>query len=102
MQNPFIRQVKKIESSVLASIVFEDTLRKISEKYNAANSNESIEVIIDNLTKENAWNSVKAKRLKAYAAVRNKALHANWDEFELRDVGELIKVVRELLENNLM
>ena len=93
---------KKMESSVLASIVFEDTLRKIASKYNASSNGESIEVIIDNLTKANAWTSVKAKRIKAYAAVRNKALHANWEEIELRDVGELIKGVRELLENNLV
>lgn len=98
----FHKAGKKIESSVLASIVFEDTLRKISEKHNQANSGESIETIIDNLTKENAWTSVKAKRIKAYAAVRNKALHANWEEFEHRDVGELIKGVRELIEHDLM
>ena len=93
---------KKMESSVLASIVFEDTLRKIASKYNASSNGESIEVIIDNLTKANAWTSVKAKRIKAYAAVRNKALHANWEEIELRDIGELIKGVRELLEHNLV
>lgn len=98
----FHKSGKKMESSVLASIVFEDTLRKISGKYNAPVNGDSIEVIIDNLTKANAWTSVKAKRIKAYAAVRNKALHAKWDEFEHRDVGELIKGVRELLEHDLM
>ena len=98
----FHKSGKKMESSVLASIVFEDTLRKISNKYNIPPSGSSIEEIIDNLTKENAWSSVKAKRIKAYAAVRNKSLHANWDEFEHRDVGELIKGVRELLEHDLM
>jgi len=98
----FHKSGKKIESSVLASIVFEDTLRKISGKFNASEKGDSIETIIDNLTKANAWTSVKAKRIKAYAAVRNKALHANWDDFEHRDVGELIKGVRELLEHDLM
>ena len=98
----FHKSGKKMESSVLSSIVFEDTLRKISSKYNASNSGDSIETIIDNLTKANAWTSVKAKRIKAHAAVRNKALHANWEEFEHRDVGELIKGVRELLEHYLM
>jgi hypothetical protein len=98
----FHKAGKKLESSVLASIVFEDTLRKISIKYNASEKGESIEVIIDDLTKVNAWTSVKAKRIKAYAAVRNKALHANWEEFEHRDVGELIKGVRELLEHDLV
>lgn len=98
----FHKAGKKIESSVLASIVFEDTIRKISDKYNESASGDSIELIIDNLTKANAWTSVKAKRIKAYAAVRNKALHAKWEEFEHRDIGELIKGVRELLEHDLM
>lgn len=98
----FHKAGKKMESSVLASIVFEDTLRKISGKFNTSENGDSIEVIIDNLTKANAWTSVKAKRIKAYAAVRNKALHANWEDFEHRDVAELIKGVRELLEHDLM
>ena len=98
----FHKAGKKIESSVLASIVFEDTLRKISSKYNASNKGDRIELIIDNLTKANAWTSIKAKRIKAYAAIRNKALHAEWDEIELRDVGELIRGIRELLEYNLV
>ena len=98
----FHKAGKKIESSVLSSIVFEDTLRKISSKHNASNKGESLELIIDNLAKANVWSSIKAKRLKTYAAIRNKALHAEWDEVELRDVGELIKGVRELLEYDLI
>ena len=97
----FHKSGKKVESGVLASIVFEDTLRKISSRYNVSNHGDSIELTVDNLTRAGAWSSVKAKRIKAYAAVRNKALHAKWDEIELRDVGELIKGVRELLENHL-
>ena len=98
----FHKAGKKIESSVLSSIVFEDTIRKISSKHNASNKGNSIELIIDNLTKANAWTSIKAKRIKAYAAIRNKALHAEWDEIELRDVGELIRGTRELLEYDLI
>ena len=98
----FHKAGKKIESGVLSSIVFEDTIRKISGKYNASNKGDSIELIIDNLTKANAWTSIKAKRIKSHAAVRNKALHAEWDEIELRDVGELIRGVRELLEHDLV
>ena len=98
----FHKAGKKIESGVLASIVFEDTIRKISSKHNASDKGDKIELIIDNLTKANAWSSIKAKRIKVYAAVRNKALHAEWTEIELRDVGELITGVRELLEHDLV
>jgi hypothetical protein len=74
----------------------------IETQNDASNKGDSLELIIDNLTKANAWTSIKAKRIKAYAAIRNKALHAEWDEIELRDVGELIRGVRELLEYDLV
>jgi hypothetical protein len=93
---------KKIEASVLASTVFEDTLRKIGTKYGVEVNNLSIEELIDSLVKVGAWNVVKAKRVKANAAVRNKALHAQWDEFEIRDVGILINDVRDLIDNYLL
>ena len=45
---------KKMEASVLSSIVFEDTLRRISVKNNISDKENSIESIIDNLAKEDA------------------------------------------------
>lgn len=92
---------KKVESSVLASSVFEDTIRKISKKNDITETSQSIELLIDQLVKKNVFTTVKAKRLKSYAAVRNKSLHAQWDEFEIKDVGELIKGTRDLIENDL-
>jgi len=44
---------------------------------------------------------IKAKRTKAYASVRNHALHAERDKFDIRDVGEQIKGTRELIEEYL-
>src|SRR3989304_3037237 len=52
----------------------------------------------DNLVKSGALPAIKAKRAKSYAAVRNKALHAQWDDFDIRDVGEVINGTRELVE----
>ena len=98
----FQKSGKKIESSVLASIVFEDTVRKISEKNDASSRGLPMDRLIDDLVKKHVWNGIKGKRVKSYAALRNSALHANWDEFELRDVAELIKGTRELLERDLL
>jgi len=92
---------KKIESAVLASAVFEDTIRKISQKNELSEKGKSLETIIDELTKMNIFTPVKAKRIKGYSAIRNKALHAQWDDFDIRDVGELIKGIRELIETYL-
>jgi hypothetical protein len=88
----------KIESSVLASAVFEDAIRKIATKNELTEAEKSIEAIIDELTKKNILTPVKAKRLKGYSAIRNSALHAHWDEFDIKDVGELIKGTRELID----
>lgn len=90
---------KKLESSVLASAVFEDTIRKIATKNEITESGRSMEALIDGLSKSGVFTPVKAKRIKGYAAIRNKALHAQWDEFDIKDVGELIKGARELIES---
>jgi uncharacterized protein YutE (UPF0331/DUF86 family) len=89
---------KKIESSVLASAVLEDTVKKIATKQGTQPSGTSLEPLIDELTKAGVFTLVKAKRIKGFAGVRNHALHAEWEKFDIRDVGELIKGTRELIE----
>ena len=89
---------KKIEASVLACAVLEDTLKKISSKNEIVKSGLSLEQLIDELVKESVFTPVKSKRVKGYSGVRNSALHAEWDEFDISDVGQLIKGVRELID----
>jgi hypothetical protein len=89
---------KKIESSVLASAVFEDSVRKLAQKHTIAEAGRSMEALIDDLAKSGVLTSVKARRVKGFSGVRNKALHAQWDEIDLLDVGDLIKGTRELVE----
>jgi hypothetical protein len=88
---------KKIEASVLASAVLEDTVKKIAAKSGIAVAGVSLEPLIDELAKAGIFTLVKANRVKGFAAVRNHALHAEWDKFDIRDVGELISGTRELL-----
>lgn len=89
---------RKIEASVLASAVLEDTVKKIASKNHLTVAGRSLEPLIDELVKVGVLTPVKAKRVKGFAAVRNHALHAEWDSFDIRDVGELIAGTRELLE----
>jgi len=89
---------KKTESSVLASAVLEDTIKKIARKHNVESSGISLEPLIDELVKVQVFTPLKAKRIKGYAGVRNHALHADWDKFDIRDVGDLIKGTREVIE----
>jgi uncharacterized protein YutE (UPF0331/DUF86 family) len=89
---------RKIEASVLASAVLEDTVKKIAGKNGLAVAGKSLDPLIDELVKAGVLTPVKAKRVKSFAAVRNHALHAEWDSFDIRDVGELIAGTRELVE----
>ena len=90
---------KKIEASVLASAVLEDTVKKIAARNGLATAAMSLEPLIDELVKAGVFTPVKGKRVKCLAAVRNRSLHAEWDMFDIRDVGELISGTRELLES---
>lgn len=90
---------KKIEASILASAVFEDAVRKLALKYGIPETGRSLDTLVDDLTKLGVLTPVKAKRVKGFGGgVRNKALHAQWDAFDIRDVGELINGTRELVE----
>ena len=90
---------KKIESAVLASSVLEDTIKKISHKHGITTKKKSLEPLIEELVKEGIITPVKAKRIKGFSGVRNHALHAEWNEFDIKDVGQLISGIRELIEN---
>ncbi|GAI58184.1 unnamed protein product [marine sediment metagenome] len=92
------RAGKKIEASVLASAVLEDTIKKIAVKNSIETKGKSLDPLIDDLKAAGVFTPVKAKRGKAYAGIRNKADHAEWDEFDIKDVGKMIEGIRELIE----
>ncbi|MFD2328978.1 hypothetical protein ACFSR7_06920 [Cohnella sp. GCM10020058] len=92
---------KKIEAAILASTVLEDTLKKVAIKNNLQFKGISLEPLIDSLIVAGVFTQVKGKRIKACAGTRNKALHAEWDEFDIKDVGEMIKGIREVIESYL-
>jgi hypothetical protein len=92
---------KKVEAAVLASAVLEDTVKKIAAKNDIAFNGLALEQLVDELTRSQVFTLVKAKRVKAAAGVRNHALHAEWDQFDIKDAGTLIGTIRELLENYL-
>ncbi|MBI5178585.1 MAG: hypothetical protein HZA04_04940 [Nitrospinae bacterium] len=95
----FHKANKPREAGVLAAIVLEDTVKKIASKNDLSPSGKTLDPIIDELVKIGVFTPVKAKRVKAYAGVRNGALHAEWDKFDNKDAGELISGVRELIEH---
>ena len=91
---------KKVEASVLVSSVLEDTIKKIAKKH-GVDSSRSLEPIVDELTSKGIFTPVYGKRVKGNTALRNKALHAEWDMFDIKDVGLTIEAVRKLIEEYL-
>ena len=89
------------EAGVLAAVVLEDVIKRIAEKNGVSPSGQSLEPLVDVLVKAQVFTPVKAKRIKAYVGVRNPALHAEWDKFDIRDAGDLITGTRDLIEHYL-
>ena len=87
------------ESGVIAGVVFEDTIRRIAQNNEIAVGH--LETTINDLVKKDVITSTKAKRAKTAAHVRTKAGHANWGEFDLKDVSETINFTRELIAAHL-
>jgi len=95
----YLKQNKKMEASVIASSVFEDTIRKIGRK----NCLEfpKLDRLIDELTKSGIITTTELKKYKYFAGIRNDAMHANWDKFTLDDVKDLILGVEISIEKYL-
>lgn len=89
------------EAAVLASAVLEDTIKRISSKSGVSSASQSLDPLIDELAKAGVFSPVKAKRVKSYAAIRNHALHAEWDKLDIKDIGAQISGIRELLDEHL-
>ena len=92
---------KHVEAGVLVSTVFEDALKKVAQRNGINPSGLSAQDIIDRLRDGDFITPVHARRLEEAAALRNKALHAEWTEFNLRDVGSVIRTVDELIQQYL-
>ncbi|MEK9501394.1 hypothetical protein [Gaopeijia maritima] len=92
---------KKKEAAVLASAVLEDAVKKVCVKAGVEPAGQTLDPLIDQLVKTGALTPVKAKRWKSFAGVRNKALHAEWDSFDLDDVKALLGGLREIVTDHL-
>lgn len=97
----FHRAGKVKESAVLVSVVLEDTIKRIAAKNTIPSEGVTLDPLIDLLTKASIFTPVKAKRIKAFAGVRNHALHAEWEKIDIKDVGSAIEGTRELLDSYL-
>lgn len=95
----YLHQNKKMEASVIASSVFEDTIRKIGRKNELEFP--KLDRLIDELKKAEVINSTEMKKFKFFAGIRNEAMHANWDSITIDDIKDLIKGVEQSIEKYL-
>jgi len=88
-------------SSALATVVFEDTIRRICRSQGIDDKDVKTDQLITALNQNEVISDVVAKRCRGAAGVRNKALHAQLDEITLNDVDAVITLTRELLSTHL-
>jgi hypothetical protein len=69
-------------AGVIAGVVFEDALRRVCRKHHIEERGVKLDKLISDLTTANVLSPTKAKRARVAAAVRTKATHAQWDEFD--------------------
>ena len=91
----------KREAGVISGVVFEDSIRRVCDKNDIEQKGVKLDELISKLTKQGTISQTKAKRARVAAHVRTKATHAQWDEFEISDVGATIKFTEELIENHI-
>jgi len=97
-----------VPAAVLAGAVLEKGLRTL-----CANQRPEIPVVtskgdpktlnpmIDELKKAGIFNELRAKQLRAWADVRNKAAHGEFDQFSRKDVEQMIQGVTNFLADYL-
>jgi uncharacterized protein YutE (UPF0331/DUF86 family) len=97
----YMAEGKKVEAAVIAAAVFEDGVKRLGLASGVQDVS-SLDGTISALRTSGVFSSVEAKQLRYLAGIRNAALHASWQEFELDAVRDLIdgcdKVLATLAE----
>jgi hypothetical protein len=93
-----------VPAAVLSGAVLEKSLRKICSEQtppistlDGKGSPLTLNPLIDLLKKAEIFNELKAKQLRAWADIRNKAAHGDFDHFTRSDVEGMIKGIEDFL-----
>ena len=95
----YLNEGRKEGSGILSTAVFEDTIRRIGRSHGT--EDDQIDTVISELAKQGVITGIDAKACRFAAGVRNAALHARWENFELPQVKRTIEITRELLREHL-
>jgi hypothetical protein len=101
-------QFDHVPAAVLTGAVLEKALRKLCDEHqppiptaDASGNLKTLNPLIDDLKKVNVFNELKAKQLRAWADIRNKAAHGEFDQFKRTDVEQMIEGVKSFLADYL-
>lgn len=103
----YLEKNMKIQSSVIVSVVFEDTIKNICRKNNLIvreknrDRDNSLETLINALTSANVFDKPTSNLGKAAASLRNYALHSNWENIEEATVRQILLFNRNLISKYL-
>lgn len=87
-------------AAVITGCVLEDGLRKLSLQNDiAVSARDTIEPLNVGLARAGTYGLVLKQRITALAAIRNKAAHGKWNEFDSEDVRQMIEGVRLFMLN---
>ncbi len=93
-----------VPAAVLAGAILENSLRRLCSQQNPVislvkpnNQNKNMGMLIEDLKKSGLFNEAKAKKLRAWAAIRNAAAHGKFSEFTRKDTEEMIKGIENFL-----
>ena len=95
-----------VPAAVLTGAVLERGLRTLCEQNNIATTTakgdaKTLNPMIDDLKKSGLYNELKAKQLRSWADIRNKAAHGEFDQFTRNDVEQMIQGVTNFLADYL-
>ncbi|MCE0499282.1 MAG: hypothetical protein LV481_15185 [Methylacidiphilales bacterium] len=97
-----------VPAAVLAGAILEKGLRKICDLQTppiltkkSDGKPKTLDPLIDDLKKAGIFNDLKAKQLKAWAAIRNKAAHGEFDQFNKTEVKAMIEGISGFLADYL-
>jgi hypothetical protein len=97
----YVGQRRPEPAGVLAGVVFEDTIRKLSEKRGIVSNNVQLDTLLSELVRLGAIMPLERKEGTAAAALRTSATHARWTEFNLDQVEAVIRFTRRLIRERL-
>lgn len=97
-----------VPAAVLSGAVLEKALRRLCGQQqppipvvNASGDHKTLNPLIDDLKKAVVFNELKAKQLRAWADIRNKAAHGDFEQFNRGDVDQMLKGIGNFLADYL-